>query len=73
MNVSKILRRTPLIAIVLAYHLQASEPELKRIVTSLEPSGNYPNEQGEIVGTSVDIVREIQRRTGSTVPIEMLP
>ncbi len=38
-----------------------------------EPPGNFMNEKGEFVGLSVDVVREIQKRVGSTEKVEMIP
>ncbi len=38
-----------------------------------EPPGNFMDEQGEFVGLSVDVVREIQQRIDNTNPIEMVP
>lgn len=43
------------------------------IGTVEEPPGNFIDPEGNITGLSVDFVREIQRRTGNTDPIEMLP
>jgi len=43
------------------------------IGTIEEPPGNFMNENGEIVGLSVDFVKEIQRRIGDNTPIEIFP
>ncbi len=44
-----------------------------RIWGPSEPPGNFIDEQGEFVGLSVDVVREIQQRIGNTDTIEMVP
>ncbi len=38
-----------------------------------EPPGNFIDENGEFVGLSVDIAREIQKRVGKKDKIEMIP
>ncbi len=43
------------------------------IGTVEEAPGNFTDENGVIVGLSVDFVKEIQRRVGDNSPIEMLP
>lgn len=43
-----------------------------RVLTNEEPPTNYMAGDA-LMGTSVDIVREIMRRTGDAVPIEILP
>ncbi|MCP4162769.1 MAG: ABC transporter substrate-binding protein [Deltaproteobacteria bacterium] len=43
------------------------------IGTVEEAPGNFTDENGVIVGLSVDFVKEIQRRVGNNSPIEMLP
>ncbi|MFZ5722842.1 MAG: substrate-binding periplasmic protein [Pseudomonadota bacterium] len=46
--------------------------ELK-ILAVEEPPGSYTTQSGEVRGISVDYLREIQRRTGNTDPIEIVP
>ncbi len=43
------------------------------IGTVQEPPGNFTDEDGNVVGLSVDFVKEIQRRIGDTTPINILP
>ncbi|WP_170230538.1 substrate-binding periplasmic protein [Roseibium hamelinense] len=59
-----------LLAVVPAVH-PTNASDLK-ILTTIAPPTNYV-EQGQLVGTSVDIVRELDRRLGRAHPIEVLP
>ncbi len=43
------------------------------IGTVEEAPGNFTDENGQVVGLSVDFVKEIQKRVGDNSPIEMLP
>lgn len=43
------------------------------IYTEISPPAQYLDPSGNLTGFSVDLVREIQRRTGNTDPIEMVP
>lgn len=43
------------------------------IYTVEEPPGNYLSTSGELVGISVDMVRELQRRVGDTTRIIIMP
>lgn len=62
-----------LLAIMLLLILGAMEAEAGgRVMTAEEPPTNYMYE-GEIVGTTTDMVREIMRRVGETSRIEFLP
>ncbi len=43
------------------------------IGTVEEPPGNFTDKDGNIVGLSVDFVKEIQKRVGDDTPIDILP
>ncbi len=43
------------------------------IGTVEEAPGNFTDENGNVVGLSVDFVKEIQKRVKDTTPIEMFP
>ncbi len=43
------------------------------IGTVKEPPGNFLDENGNIIGLSVDFVKEIQKRVGNHDPMEILP
>lgn len=43
------------------------------IYTEIDPPNQIQNEQGELSGMAVEIVREIQRRVGNTDPISVVP
>lgn len=51
----------------------ASEERVAKIVTTSEPPTNYVSVDGEITGTSTDIISEIRRKLNLTLPIEVLP
>ena len=61
-----------IIVMVWALSVSAHASEMM-ILTVEEPPGNFTDETGDISGLSVDYVREIQRRMGSTSPILMVP
>lgn len=43
------------------------------IYTEIDPPNQIQNEEGELAGMAVEIVREIQRRVGNTDPINVVP
>ena len=49
------------------------DTEQIRIVTSEEPPMNYYSDEGEFIGTNVDIVEEIKRYLDLDVEIEVMP
>ncbi|RED52089.1 substrate-binding periplasmic protein [Aestuariispira insulae] len=62
------------LALYTAQHLpaQAQDQTGLRIVTAEEPPANYL-ENGELIGTTIDIIREILNRQGLDVKIELRP
>lgn len=60
-----------LIALALAGSFLCAQP--LTIYTEISPPDQYLDPNGELAGFGHDIVREIQRRTGNTDPIEVVP
>lgn len=58
--------------LILVVGTNACAEEL-RIWGLSEPPGNFMDKNGDFVGLSVDVVKEIQRRVGNTDKIEMMP
>ena len=62
-----------LFLVILLSLFSTSFSENINIYTENSPPANYLNKDGELVGSVVDIVKEIQKRIGDNNPIKVIP
>lgn len=62
-----------LIALLLALPWGTVAGQDLKIYTEISPPSQYLGTDGKLTGFTVDLVQEIQRRTGNTNPIEVVP